>query len=105
MSVQAGSWKFKGASGSRATVARISSLLAEYGPDGEEIHVDESVAMVFRPFHTTAESRFDHQPYRLNEHVVITWDGRLDNRTELAELLEIDPFHKRSDVALFRSSF
>lgn len=105
MSVQAGSWKFKGASGSRATVARISSLLAEYGPDGEEIHVDGSVAMVFRPFHTTAESRRDHQPYRLNEHIVITWDGRVDNRAEIAELLEINPFHERSDVALFGAAF
>jgi asparagine synthase (glutamine-hydrolysing) len=105
MSAQAGIWDFEGHADDRVTLERISSLLTEYGPDGEQIHIDEPVVMLYRPFHTTAESRRDKQPYRLNNHVVITWDGRLDNRAELAELLDVTPIDSTSDVTLFGAAF
>src|SRR5579859_2901889 len=87
MSVQAGIWNFDGRPVDRATLARISSQIAEYGPDGEAMHVDRSVGMLYRPFHTTLESRKEQQPHVFANGRVITWDGRLDNREELISAL------------------
>src|SRR5947208_3520261 len=83
MSVQAGICKFDGGPVERRTLAAISSQTAEFGPDGEKIHVAGNVGMLYRPFHTTAESRTEHQPHSLANGTIITWDGRLDNRVDL----------------------
>ncbi|MGB8064993.1 MAG: asparagine synthase-related protein [Candidatus Sulfotelmatobacter sp.] len=105
MSVQAGIWNFDGRPVDRELLADISESLKHLGPDGESCHVDGSVALLYRPFHTTGESRREKQPYISHRGSVLTWDGRLDNRDELIrELgseLEADP----TDVAIVAAAF
>ena len=90
MSVQAGIWNFDGRPVDRKLLADISESLKHQGPDGESCHVDGPVALLYRPFHTTAESRREKQPYFSHRGFVLTWDGRLDNRDELIAELRSD---------------
>ena len=105
MSVQAGMWNFDARPVDRKLLAEMSGALKQQGPDGEYWHVDGSVALLSRPFHTTAESCREKQPYVSRRGFILTWDGRLDNRDELiAELgseLQADP----TDVAVVAAAF
>ena len=73
MSVQAGIWNFDGRPVDRKLLENLSESLRQQGPDGESCYVDGSVALLYRPFHTTAESRREKQPYasrtRLHRHL------------------------------------
>jgi asparagine synthase (glutamine-hydrolysing) len=105
MSVQAGIWNFDGSPIDHRLLTDISDFLKHQGPDGESCHVGGSIALLYRPFHTTAESRREKQPYFSQRGFILTWDGRLDNRDELIlELrseLETDP----TDVAIVAAAF
>lgn len=105
MSVQAGIWNFDGRPIDRKLLADFGESMRQQGPDGESCYVDRSFAMLYRPFHTTGESRREKQPYRSHRGFILTWDGRLDNREELiAELrsyLDAEP----TDVAIVAAAF
>ena len=77
----------------------FSDSLRQQGPDGESCYVDNSIALLYRPFHTTAESRREKQPYLSHRGFVLTWDGRLDNRevliADLRSDLECQPNRRR----------
>src|SRR5882724_8480750 len=105
MSVHAGIWNFDGKPVDRELLDRISAETAEYGPDGEGLHVDGNIGMLYRPFHTTAESRLEHQPHMFGNGSIITWDGRLDNRDDLISHLG-EPLNARStDVVIMVMAF
>jgi asparagine synthase (glutamine-hydrolysing) len=105
MSVQAGIWNLDGAPIDHEALNKISCQTADYGPDGETIHLDRNIGMLYRPFHTTAESRLEHQPYVFANRKVITWDGRLDNREELISQLG-SPLNARStDVDIVAAGY
>ena len=105
MSVQAGIWNFDGEPVDPRLLSDVSQSLKQQGPDGEFAYVNSNVAMLYRPFHTTTESRREKQPYRSRRGFILTWDGRLDNRADLiAEFrsyLDADP----SDVAIVAVAF
>jgi asparagine synthase (glutamine-hydrolysing) len=105
MSVQAGIWNFDGRPVDHKLLADFGESLKEQGPDGESSYVDGSIGMLYRPFHTTAESRREQQPYHSHRGFILTWDGRLDNRKELIaefrSLLETEP----TDVAIVAAAF
>src|SRR5580698_1393748 len=105
MSVQAGIWNFDGRPVDRQHLAQISDSLKQQGPDGESYYVDGSVALLYRPFHTTAESRREKQPYFSHRGFILTWDGRLDNRDELIPKLRGDLDAEPTDVAIVAASF
>jgi asparagine synthase (glutamine-hydrolysing) len=56
------------------------------GPDGGSEHVTSNVAMAYRAFHSTPESRLECQP-SVRDRIIFTWDGRLDNRRDLVSQL------------------
>lgn len=105
MSVQAGIWNFDGKPVDPKLLADFSEALKPQGPDDEFFHVDGSIALLYRPFHTTAESRREKQPYMTRRGFILTWDGRLDNRDELIpevrDHLEAHP----TDVAIVAAAF
>lgn len=104
MSVQAGIWNFDGRPIDPKLINDLSESLKQQGPDGESRYVDGSIVLLYRPFHTTADSRWEKQPYFSRRGFALTWDGRLDNRDELiAEFrcLEPDP----SDIAIAATAF
>ena len=76
MSVQAGIWNFDGKPVDRKLLIDFSESLRQQGPDGESSYVGGSIGMLYRPFHTTAESRREEQPYVSRRGYVLTWDGR-----------------------------
>ena len=105
MSVQAGIWNFDGQPVDSGLLADLSDAVKQQGPDGDFRYIDKSIALLYRPFHTVAESRNEKQPYRSRRGYVLTWDGRLDNRNELIadfrSHLDADP----SDVAIVAAAF
>jgi asparagine synthase (glutamine-hydrolysing) len=105
MSVQAGIWNFDGRPVDRALLAEISKALEHQGPDGEFLYEDGSIALLYRPFHTTAESRRETQPYVSRGGFILTWDGRLDNRDDLIGELKGDLEAEPTDVAIVAAGF
>ena len=105
MSAQAGIWNFHGEPLDQQLLARYSNLLEQLGPDGECTYSDGSVALVYRPFYTTAESRRERQPYISRRGFVMTWDGRLDNRDELADELGGQVESVPTDVSIVAAAF
>jgi len=105
MSVQAGIWNFDGRRVETELIEEFSRSLKQNGPDGEFLHLDGSLALVYRPFHTTAESRRETQPYVSRRGFVLTWDGRLDNRNKLIFDLHCDVESEATDVAIIAAAF
>ncbi len=105
MSVQAGIWNFDGRPVDRRLLENLSDSLRQQGPDGESRYVDGSVALLYRPFHTTAESRQEKQPYTSSRGFILTWDGRLDNREALMADLRSDLDARPTDLAIFAVAF
>lgn len=105
MSVQAGIWNFDGKPVDRILLSKFSEALRQQGTDGQFCYLEGSIALLYRPFHTTAESRRESQPYVSPRGFVITWDGRLDNGEELAADLGRDVKGDATDVDLFGTAF
>lgn len=83
MSVQFGRWNFDGKAVDRDYLERAKALLAPHAPDDSVFYSNDNVGMIYHAFHTTKESRQETQPHVSVSGTVVTWDGRLDNRTEL----------------------
>jgi asparagine synthase (glutamine-hydrolysing) len=79
---------------------KAQGLIAPYGPDGIASHREGGVAIAYGAFHTTKESRAEKQPHKTADGVVITWDGRLDNREELIRWLREAVDHDSADVEI-----
>src|SRR5882724_1803067 len=105
MSVQAGIWNFDGKPVEPKQVEDIGRFLQRQGPDGESSYVDGDVALLYRPFHTTAESLREKQPYFSHAGSILTWDGRLDNRLELIADLQTSLESNPPDVAIVAAAF
>jgi len=105
MSVQAGIWNFEGDQVKPELLDNLSESLRQQGPDGETRYVGNSVALLYRPFHTTAESRRERQPYASGRGFILTWDGRLDNRHALSADLRSDLESNPTDVAIVAAAF
>lgn len=106
MSVQAGIWNFDETPIQASLLDSFSRQAAEYGPDGETHHLERSIGMLFRSFHTTPESRREGQPYISRAGRVFTWDGRLDNREELSRFLKVaTDVSRATDIAIVAAVF
>ena len=98
----------KGINGARVKpehVVLLGEALTEYGPDGGRNVHQPSIAMVYRAFHTSRESREEDQPLVDAAGRLLAWDGRLDNRSELLELLGDELDQDRTDVSIVRAAY
>jgi len=105
VSVQFGTWNLDGRPVEPDYLARVRTLLAPYGPDGEGAYIKDGAAILYRPFHTTRESRLETQPCLLKSGEVLVWDGRLDNRAEFIALPQIGLSCDSSDVAVVAAAY
>src|SRR5689334_10914561 len=105
MSGMAGICEFHGRQVDPAQLLTLGSVLAERGPDGGHEFIDGAVGMVYRAFHTNAESRRERQPLLSPAGHLLCWDGRLDNRDELLPLLHGELCGDRTDVALVLAAY
>lgn len=104
MSVQFGRWNLDGKPVDGQYLESVSAALKPYGPDGGSCYADTNIAILYRAFHTTRESREEVQPHISVSGAVITWDGRLDNRADLIREL-CDSAPNSTDVALVAAAY
>ena len=88
MSAQFGVWNFDGEPVQRTWMERVCTALVPYGPDAIGFASRDSISIGYCALCCTSQSRQENQPYGSDSGVVITWDGRLDNRAELISLLD-----------------
>ena len=88
MSVQFGRWNFDGQPVDPEYLTKVNELLSPYAPDSCSSHSAPGSTILYHAFHTTKESRKERQPHISSSGVVITWDGRLDNRSQLIRELD-----------------
>jgi asparagine synthase (glutamine-hydrolysing) len=105
MSVQFGTWNFNGSRPTREYIEKVNAVLAPYGPDGDGFYSRNEIAILYRAFHTTKESRTETQPHISPSGSVITWDGRLDNRAELLDELNNGLSINSTDVEIVSSAY
>lgn len=105
MSIQFGKYNFDGKPVDPKDVDEVRLVLAPYGPDGEGYICKDNLALLYRAFHTTKESRCEIQPHISPSGSVLTWDGRLDNREELSELLALGPFRDSTDLEIVAAAY
>lgn len=105
MSVQFGRWNIDGRPADREYLAKAEGMVAPYGPDGGDAYIKDGVGILFRAFHTTKESRSETQPYINHSSVVITWDGRLDNRPEFIHELRDNLTTASTDVSIVAAAY
>ena len=83
----------------------LGNALTERGPDGGDGLIDGAVGMVYREFHTNAESRRERQPLLSRSGHLLCWDGRLDNRDELLPLVANELRGERTDVSIVLAAY
>jgi asparagine synthase (glutamine-hydrolysing) len=105
MSVQFGRWNFEGQPPAPGYIEKVKSTLAPYGPDSSEAYSKGGVNILYRSFHTTKESHLETQPHISPSGVVITWDGRLDNRPELLSELRDSLTINSTDVSFVAAAY
>jgi asparagine synthase (glutamine-hydrolysing) len=105
MSAQFGTCNFDGKPVDPQELDRVRPVLAAYGPDAEGIFHRDNVGIIYRAFHTTKESNLENQPCVLASGVVITWDGRLDNRSQLIPQLGGELSSESSDLSIVASAY
>jgi asparagine synthase (glutamine-hydrolysing) len=105
MSVQLGRWDFEGQPPASDYIEKVSATLAPYGPDSNESYSKGGVRILYRAFHTTKESHREKQPHISSSGAVITWDGRLDNRTDLISELRDSLTVNSTDVAIVAAAY
>jgi len=105
MSAQFGKCNFDGRPVDPQDLNEVRPVLAPYGPDGEGYICKNNIGILYRAFHTTKESRSEVQPHVSESGLILTWDGRLDNRDELADEMSGDISSKSPDVEIVAAAY
>jgi asparagine synthase (glutamine-hydrolysing) len=105
MSAQFGKYNFDGRPVHPQELDRARPLLAPFGPDSEGYICKDNVAILYRAFHTTKESRREAQPYVSPSGAIVTWDGRLDNREELIGKLRCGLSTDSTDLTIVAAAY
>jgi asparagine synthase (glutamine-hydrolysing) len=105
MSAQFGMWQFDDALPATEDLEKAVRSLGPLGPDGGSHFIVPPVAMFYRGFDSTGGCPGSCQPFQNASGLVITWDGRLDNRAELIRLLDAGSQYEAPDVALVARAY
>lgn len=105
MSAIGGIYNFDGAPVDQSFLNGLNFELEQFGPHGFGKHTTPSIGMVHRAFHTTPESELEKQPYVSDCNLVLCWDGRLDNRVQLAASLDLPFSSDTTDVAIVMAAY
>src|SRR5438270_1813532 len=65
----------------------MSAAIAHRGPDGASFWLEGDCGLSFQAMYVTPEAASAAQPFVFRNGVVVMFDGRLDNREELRDLL------------------
>src|SRR5829696_7381568 len=100
MSGIGGVFNFYGSPFNGSTLSTLKERLNARGPDGGHAVTGGSLGMVYRAFHSNAESHLEWQPMCTSRGHMLAWDGRLDNRGELLVQFPHGIAGDTTDVAL-----
>jgi asparagine synthase (glutamine-hydrolysing) len=105
MSAIGGIYNFNDAPVDGEVLAAMGKELDSCGPDGGSEVSRGSLGICYRAFHTNHESRAEKQPFASPFGHILAWDGRLDNREELLQLLRDDLRNDHTDVAIVMTAY
>ena len=103
MTVQFGSWSFRRGDNQSFGFSRVREQLTPYGPDGEGHFRYEGIDILVHYMYESAGA--ERQPYEIGPGLFLTWDGRLDNRGDLARELGGTVHASDSDVAIVAAAY
>jgi asparagine synthase (glutamine-hydrolysing) len=80
----------------------MRNVLKPYGRDAQKIFVRRNTALISCLDNLLPEDIYERQPLVLADRFILLFDGRIDNRSELADLLNIpsSELHSMSDSAI-----
>jgi asparagine synthase (glutamine-hydrolysing) len=105
MSAHGGILLFDGAVITPDQLSDLSRSLERRGPDGGAVYSEGSLCMAYRAFHTNRASKLERQPLISPHGLVLTWDGRLDNREEIVARLSDTGADVQTDAALVLAAY
>lgn len=105
MSAHAGIFHRDGAPAHASELDVCLPFLDRLGPEGGSTHVTGCVSFAHRIYRVTTESFEERQPFVDANGLVSTWDGRIDNREDLALQLRETPPANLSDGAYAHAAF
>ena len=105
MSGQAGCYYFDHRPIDKNLVGIFDHDLVKYGPDGGSHYSAPGLLMIHRACHFDSLSELETQPYVSADGFVITFDGRLDNRSDLLTWLRDMLAGEITDVALAAAAY
>jgi asparagine synthase (glutamine-hydrolysing) len=105
VSVQFGRWNFDGEPVDSEYLKEVDAAIRTYGPDDGGSYSAGNVTILYRAFHTTRESHHQTQPHLTATGPVITWDGRLDNRSDLIRKFDDELTINSSDLAIVAAAY
>jgi asparagine synthase (glutamine-hydrolysing) len=105
MSAQFGIWDCDFEPVEPSLLEEAATLLSPYGPDGRTAYSRANIGIVSSAFHTTKEAHREIQPLTSRSGAVVAWNGRLDNREELAHALPELSSSDSTDVTIVAAVF
>ena len=105
MSLQFGKFYINGIQSGSSGLDQVRGMLARYSPDPEGSYSDGNVQIIYRAFYTAEDLRHEKQPYVSQSGVVVTWDGRLDNRDDLIAEIGGRLSNRSSDVEIVAAAY
>jgi len=105
MSVLFGRWNVDGQAVTQEYDQTVAKLLTPYGPDGAAAYAEGAILIRYHAFDTAEPSHPEHQPHTLPSGMILTWDGRLDNREELTRRLGNGRAVARSDISIVAETY
>ena len=105
MSLVFGRWDFESQSASPQYLDAVREIATAYAPDGASVYSKNGLLALFCALHTTKESPPGRQPFVTCSGAVITWDGRLDNRLDIARACGLRTTEDNPDVLLVAAAY
>jgi asparagine synthase (glutamine-hydrolysing) len=105
MGIQFGRCNFDGQPINPDDLNKVMTALLPHGTDDGSTYCKSHLGLLYRAFHSTKESRREVQPCLSVSGSVILWDGRLDNRAELANELKSHNDTDVTDLALVATAY
>lgn len=87
MSILYGQWNRSGKPIDADEFRKGAAVTARYRSDRDVVHIAHNIAILYKAFETTLDG--NPQPVVGSSGLILTWDGRLDNHTELKKELGI----------------
>jgi asparagine synthase (glutamine-hydrolysing) len=105
VSAQFGVLNFDGLPSSQGYIEKANRFLVRFGPDKSDFYSADGITILYQAFYTTKEAEREKQPLVAESGLVITWDGRLDNRESLIGQLRAGLSPQSPDVSIVGAAY